>query len=65
MIVGNPPWDQLKPSREDFFSRYEAGFRTLPPSLKDAKQSELLEDEEKAAGWEEYQREIAMRIQPE
>jgi hypothetical protein len=63
VIVGNPPWDQLRPNREDYFSRYDSGFRTLPPSVKDARQAELLEDKEKAAGWEEYQREIAMRIE--
>ena len=22
-IVGDPPWDQLRPNREDFFSRYD------------------------------------------
>jgi hypothetical protein len=63
VIVGNPPWDQLKPSREDYFSRYDATFRTRLPSDKDAKQAALLEDEEKAAGWEEYQREVETRIE--
>jgi hypothetical protein len=63
VIVGNPPWDQLKPSREDYFSRFDPTFRTRLPSSKDAKQAELLEDEEKAAGWEEYQREIETRME--
>ncbi|HET7325396.1 MAG TPA: DNA methyltransferase [Halococcus sp.] len=62
VIVGNPPWDQLRPSRDDYFSRFDPTFRTRPPSDKDAKQAELLEDEEKAAGWEEHQREIEIRI---
>jgi hypothetical protein len=63
VIVGNPPWDQLVPSRDDYFSRFDATFRTRPPSEKEPKQAELLEDEEIAAGWEEYQREIETRIE--
>jgi type I restriction-modification system DNA methylase subunit len=63
VIVGNPPWDQLRPNRDDYFSRFDPTFRTRLPSDKDAKQTELLEDEEKAAGWEEYQREVETRIE--
>lgn len=58
VIVGNPPWDQLVPSRDDYFSRYDPTFRTRPPSEKDATQASLLEDEDIATGWDEYQREI-------
>lgn len=63
VVVGNPPWDQLKPSREDYFSRFDTSFRTRPPSTKDKIQSDLLEDEAIAKGWEEYQREIETRTE--
>ncbi|GAA0717098.1 type I restriction-modification system DNA methylase subunit [Halorubrum trapanicum] len=54
VVVGNPPWDRLKPLRDDFFSRYKATFRTLPPDEKDAVQEELLEDEHISQEWENY-----------
>jgi type I restriction-modification system DNA methylase subunit len=54
VVVGNPPWDRLKPLRDDFFSRYEASFRTLPPDEKDAIQEELLEDDHISQEWENY-----------
>jgi type I restriction-modification system DNA methylase subunit len=54
VVVGNPPWDRLKPLRDDFFSRYEASFRTLPPDEKDAVQEELLEEEYISKEWENY-----------
>lgn len=63
VIVGNPPWDQLVPSRDDYFSRYDPTFRTRPPSEKDATQASLLEDEDIATGWDEYQREIETQIE--
>jgi type I restriction-modification system DNA methylase subunit len=54
VVVGNPPWDRLKPLRDDFFSRYKSSFRTLPPDEKDAVQEELLEDEHISQEWENY-----------
>ena len=60
VIVGNPPWDRLRPTRDDYFVRHDEEFPSLLPEAKDAKQAELLEDPETAVdeGWEEYQREI-------
>jgi len=63
VIVGNPPWDRLSPRRDDYFSRYDPEFRTRMPSDKDAKQEELLERENVAHGWEEYQRNMRRRMQ--
>jgi len=54
VVVGNPPWDRLKPLRDDFFSRYEASFRTLPPDEKNEVQEELLEDKHISREWEDY-----------
>ncbi|SFJ73714.1 hypothetical protein SAMN05443661_1697 [Natronobacterium gregoryi] len=61
VIVGNPPWERLKPLRDDFFSRYDPAFRTRPPKEKDETQDELLEDEHIAEKWEEYLDEMEMR----
>ncbi|MDL5363794.1 DNA methyltransferase [Halalkalicoccus sp. NIPERK01] len=54
VIVGNPPWDKVKVTRDDYFIKYDPGFRSLPTKLKDNRQEELLEKDEIAEGWEEY-----------
>ncbi len=61
VVIGNPPWDRLKPLRDDYFSKYDETFRTRPPDEKDAKQEALLSEEEIAEGWEEYQEEMERR----
>ncbi|WP_424004174.1 Eco57I restriction-modification methylase domain-containing protein [Haloarcula salina] len=61
VVVGNPPWDRIKPLRDDFFVRYDREFRTLMPEAKDARQEELLEDPEIQEGWEEYKRNIKIQ----
>jgi hypothetical protein len=58
VIVGNPPWDRLRPTRDDFFVRFDEKFPPLPPEEKDRRQEELLEDDEILEAWEEYQHEI-------
>ncbi|MGQ3414243.1 Eco57I restriction-modification methylase domain-containing protein [Natrinema sp. LN54] len=55
IVVGNPPWDQLRASRDDFFVKYDEKFRIRLPSDKDEKQEELLSDPEIQREWEEYQ----------
>lgn len=61
VVVGNPPWDRIKPLRDDFFIRYDRDFRTLLPEAKEKKQEELLEDPEIAEAWEEYKRNIKIQ----
>ena len=61
VIIGNPPWDRLKPLRDDYFSKYDEKFRTRPPDEKDEKEEELLTDTKIAEGWEEYQDEMEKR----
>ena len=58
-IVGNPPWEQLQPSRHDYFTRYDPEFRIRSSKERDEKQEELLQDSEIAAGWEEYQQQMS------
>ncbi|CCQ35485.1 probable restriction/modification enzyme [Natronomonas moolapensis 8.8.11] len=61
VLIGNPPWDRLKPLRDDYFSKYDEVFRTRMPEDKDKKQEELLEREEISQGWEEYNERMEMR----
>ena len=61
VVVGNPPWDRIKPLRDDFFVRYDRKFRTLMPAAKDARQEELLEDSEISEKWEAYKRNIKIQ----
>jgi hypothetical protein len=61
VIIGNPPWDRLKPLRDDYFVNYDEVFRTRMPEEKDAKQAELLEDSEIEDGWEAYQEQMKLR----
>jgi hypothetical protein len=61
VIIGNPPWDRIKPNREDYFPKYDELFRTRMPEEKDEKQKELLEDDEIAEGWEEYKHRMNIR----
>ncbi|MCU4753428.1 hypothetical protein OB919_15800 [Halobacteria archaeon AArc-curdl1] len=63
IIVGNPPWEELSPSRDDFFPRYDKRFRTRMPSDKDAKEAELLDNPEIAEAYEEYKQDIQRRAQ--
>jgi len=54
IVIGNPPWEVLASNREDYFTKFVPEFRTLPDSVKDSKQKELLKDEEVAQGWEKH-----------
>lgn len=63
VIVGNPPWDRLRPTRDDFFVRYDEEFPSLLPEEKNERQEELLENTEIADGWEEYRHEIEIVTQ--
>jgi len=56
VIIGNPPWDELKPYRTDFFPKHDTEFRSRSPSEKDKKVEELLENSDIAAEWEKFQR---------
>ena len=58
VIIGNPPWDRLRATRDDFFMRHDKQFHSLQPEAKDKRQEELLEDESIASGWENYQHEV-------
>jgi len=58
IVIGNPPWDTVKHSRDDYFPKFDEVFRTRDQSEKDRIQEELLEDEAIAAGWEQHKEEM-------
>jgi hypothetical protein len=58
VFIGNPPWEGLSAYPDDYFSKYDEEFRTRSQTGKDNKMSEILEDDEKKAGWEKYQQKI-------
>ena len=63
VIVGNPPWDVLTANRSEFLSRYDSGFRSYSPSVKDEIEAELLETPEIAENYEQYQQGIKLQAE--
>ncbi|WP_240938419.1 BREX-1 system adenine-specific DNA-methyltransferase PglX, partial [Haloarcula rubripromontorii] len=62
VLIGNPPWDQLRPSRDDFFPKYDERFRTRPPSEKDKIEENLLDQQDISQAWQEYQDDIEIQM---
>jgi hypothetical protein len=58
VVVGNPPWDEVKSDRKEFFVRYDPAFRSGDTHEMDQRQEELLEDESIAEEWEKHQERI-------
>ncbi|OYR38633.1 Eco57I restriction-modification methylase domain-containing protein [Halorubrum sp. Hd13] len=63
IVIGNPPWEELKPYRDDFFIKHDTAFRSYTPEQRDERMEELLENEEVAQGWQEFQHSIEQRAQ--
>jgi len=54
-VVGNPPWDIVKPNSDEFFSNYDPYFRGYTKRQKNKVMKELMEEnEEIKRSWEEY-----------
>lgn len=56
VVIGNPPWDVITSSRDEFFSRHDQRFRTRSLDEKDRIQKELLEKDEIKEAWELHKR---------
>ena len=55
LIVGNPPWDNVMPYDDEFFSQYYPAFRSINPNTKKtAKRNEILQNLEIRTNYEEY-----------
>ena len=61
ILIGNPPWDVLTASRDEFFSKYDEVFRSRTPDQKDEVMEELLKDSTVESEWKEYQQEMEVR----
>ena len=54
-VVGNPPWDIVKPNSDEFFSNYDPYFRSYTKQQKNKVMKKLMEEnEEIRKSWEEY-----------
>ena len=54
-IVGNPPWDKIKPNSKEFFSRYDPQFRSYNKQLAKRVSENLLKDNPSIAlRWGQY-----------
>jgi type I restriction-modification system DNA methylase subunit len=62
VLIGNPPWDQLRASRDDYFSKFDEQFRSRMPSDKDETQDQLLSGPQIKRGWEELQENIEKQM---
>jgi len=55
LVVGNPPWDKIMPSDDEFFPPYHVTFRDLKPNTKKKRMAEqILKDPTIAKKYEEY-----------
>ena len=55
LVVGNPPWEKPKPSKDEFFTPRDPAFRSLETNTKKNERAEkLLKDPEVATSYKEY-----------
>lgn len=58
VVIGNPPWERLKASKDEFYERYDEQFRSYSNNKKDEVIEELHKDEGIAKEWAEYEANI-------
>ena len=55
LIVGNPPWDKMKPYDDEFFAPHHIGFRSLTPKTEKEKiMTKILKDSQIRKTYDEY-----------
>jgi hypothetical protein len=54
VIVGNPPWDIVKPNSQEFWSNYLPTFRALGKQAAQRAANEMRTEAEKDARWRQY-----------
>lgn len=54
-IVGNPPWDLMRPNSQEFFSNFDPHFRDYDKQKALKKIDQLVENNEIALVWQKYQ----------
>jgi hypothetical protein len=50
-VVGNPPWEIVKPNSREFFAQYDPGFRRLSKQAAVARARDLCRDPRIAGAW--------------
>lgn len=58
IVLGNPPWEVIRPNDMEFFDQIEPGFSKLSKDEREAKKESLLEDLDIRQEYEEYREEI-------
>lgn len=55
LVVGNPPWEKPKPSKDEFFTPYDPVFRTLPTNIeKNRRADKILKNLAVSESYKEY-----------
>ena len=55
LIVGNPPWNKMKPYDDEFFAHHHIGFKSLTPKTEKKKiMAKILKDTQIKKAYEEY-----------
>lgn len=58
VVIGNPPWDVVKPNDQEFFDQYRPGFSKKSRAKRDELKGELLDDEDIQSQYDRYCKEI-------
>ena len=57
LIVGNPPWEKIKPNDIEFFTPHDVGFKSLNTNIKKNKRKqELFENKDVEKSYTEYKK---------
>ncbi|GEM_PF-2185494 len=58
VVIGNPPWDKVKPEDPMFFSRFDPNYRKYNKNRKEALRQRILQHLPQKQAYEQYSRQI-------